>query len=51
MLAIFRLAIVFRQLFNLHRRGTVSDPVYAGFDDIATGLLDFASDVSRERRD
>ena len=27
-LAIFRLAIVFRQLYNLHRRGAASDPVW-----------------------
>ena len=41
-LSVFRLAIVFRQLVNLYRRGVRTSPEFAGFHDVAEGLLDFA---------
>ena len=50
-LSVFRLAIVFRQLFNLYRLGTRTSPEFAGFDDVADGLLDFALAIVEGRRD
>ena len=50
-LSVFRLAIVFRQLFNLYRLGTRTGPEFAGFDDVADGLLDFALAIVEGRRD
>ena len=50
-LSVFRLAIVFRQLFNLYRLGTRTGPEFAGFNDVADGLLDFALAIADGRRD
>ena len=50
-LSVFRLAIVFRQLFNLYRLGTRTSPEFAGFDHVADGLLDFALAIVEGRRD
>ena len=50
-LSVFRLAIVFRQLFNLYRRGTRTSPEFAGFNDVADGLIDFALAIVEGRRD
>ena len=50
-LSVFRLAIVFRQLFNLYRRGVRTGPEFAGFDGLADGLLDFALAIVERRRD
>ena len=49
-LSVFRLAIVFRQLFNLYRRGVRTSPEFAGFNDVADGLLDFALAIVEGRR-
>ena len=50
-LSVFRLAVIFRQLFNLYRRGVRTSPVFAGFDSVADGLLDFAFAIVEGRRD
>ena len=50
-LSVFRLAIVFRQLVNLYRRGVRPRPESAGFHDVAEGLLDFAVAIVEGRRD
>ena len=50
-LSVFRLAIVFRQLVNLYRRGVRTSPEFAGFHDVAEGLLDFAVAIVEGRRD
>ena len=50
-LSVFRLAIVFRQLVNLYRRGARKSPESVGFGDVAEGLLDFADDIVEGRRD
>lgn len=48
-LALFKLAVVFQQLHARHRAGTTTDPRYAGFGDLARGILDFTHDVSQGR--
>ena len=50
-LAIFRLAIVLRQLFNLYRRGSRTGPEFARFDGVADGLLDLALEIIDRKRD
>ena len=50
-LAVFRLAIVFRQLFNLYRRGSRTSPEFARFDGVADGLLDLALAIIDRRRE
>ena len=50
-LSVFRLAIVFRQLFNLYLRRVRTSPVFASFDGVADGLLDFALAIVEGRRD
>ena len=50
-LSVFRLAIVFRQLVNLYRRGARTSPEFAGFGDVAAGLLDFAAAIIDGQRD
>ncbi len=50
-LSVFRLAIVFRQLFNLYRRGTRTSPEFARFGGVADGLLDLALSIIDRRRD
>ena len=50
-LSVFRLAIVMRQLFNLHRRGVRTSPEFARFGGVADGLLDLALGIIDRRRD
>ena len=50
-LSMFRLGIVFRQLFNLYRHGVRTSPEFARFDGVADGLLDFALAIVESRRD
>ena len=50
-LSVFRLAIVFRQLVNLYRRGVRTSPEFGRFNDVAEGLLDFAIAIVEGRRD
>lgn len=45
MLALFKLAVVFKQLHSRHVAGHAGDARYAGFGDLASGLLEFARDV------
>jgi aminoglycoside phosphotransferase (APT) family kinase protein len=40
-----RLALAWRQLFVLHRRGTLTDTKYAAFDDIATAVLGWTAET------
>ena len=49
-LSVFRLAIVFRQLFNLYRRAVRTSAQYAGFEGVADGLLDLALEIIDRRR-
>jgi aminoglycoside phosphotransferase (APT) family kinase protein len=46
-LAIFKLAIIFRQLHQRYRQGATHDPRYEGFGRLADGIMDFALMVSR----
>jgi aminoglycoside phosphotransferase (APT) family kinase protein len=48
-LAMFKLAVVFRQLHNRWRRGEVSDARYADFGELAAGLLEFTRDIAAGR--
>ncbi len=48
-LATLRLAVVFQQLFRRHQSGGTDNPRFAGFDDLASGLLSFALQISRGR--
>jgi aminoglycoside phosphotransferase (APT) family kinase protein len=45
-LAMYKLAVVFLQLYAQYRRGTVTDPRYEPFERIGNGILDFAHDVA-----
>jgi len=47
-LAILRLAVVFMQLNRRYREGGTDDPRFAGFGDLADGLLDFARAVAND---
>jgi aminoglycoside phosphotransferase (APT) family kinase protein len=46
-LAIFKLAVIFHQLHAGFRQGTTTDLRYAGFGDLADGILEFAWLVAR----
>jgi len=48
-LAIMRLAVIFRQLHRRYDEGGTDDPRFARFGDLADGLLDFAVDVANEQ--
>lgn len=48
-LATLRLAVVFQQLFRRHQSNDTDNPRFAGFDDLALGLLSFALQISRGR--
>ncbi len=48
-LSLFRLSIVFRQLFERYRRNPQANRRCAQFDRLATGLLDYALDTARGR--
>ena len=50
-LGMFKLAIVFEQLFAQYRRGTVTDPKYQPFEAVAHGVMEMAHDVARGRAD
>lgn len=49
LLALFKLAVVFRQLHHRHVTGNTDDPRFAGFGELAAGLLEFARDVMHDR--
>jgi len=48
-LAVLRVAVIFRQLFRRYQEGGTDDPRFARFGDTADGLLAFAVDVAEER--
>jgi aminoglycoside phosphotransferase (APT) family kinase protein len=48
-LAIFRVAVVFRQLYRRWRIAGVGDAGFERFGELADGLLDFGLDVAEER--
>ena len=48
-LGMFKLAVVFEQLFAQYRRGTVTDPKYRPFEAVAHGVMEMAHDVAQGR--
>lgn len=48
-LAMYKLSVVFLQLYAQFRRGTVDDPRYAPFERIGNEIMDFAHDVALGR--
>lgn len=50
-LGMFKLAVVFEQLFAQYRRGTVTDPRYQPFESVAQGVMEMAHEVARGRAD
>ncbi len=48
-LGMFKLAIVFEQLFAQYRRGTVTDPKYQPFEAAAHGVMEMAHEVAQGR--
>jgi len=48
-LAVFRAAVVFRQLYIRYLHGDTLDPRFARFGESAEGLLGFANDIANER--
>jgi len=48
-LGMYKLGVVFLQLYARHCRGTTSDPRYARLGEIGTGIFDFAVDIMRGR--
>ena len=48
-LAIFRAAVIFRQLYIRYMGGDTDDPRFAQFGKSASGLLDFAIDIANEK--
>jgi len=50
-LGMFKLAVVFEQLFAQYRRGTVTDPKYRPFEAVAHGVMKMAHEVARGRAD
>lgn len=46
-LAIFKLAVIFHQLHARYRQGATQDPRYAGFGELADGILEFAHTVAK----
>lgn len=50
-LGMFKLAIVFEQLFAQYRRGTVTDPKYEPFEAVAGGVMEMAHEVAQGRAD
>ncbi|CAN5141378.1 phosphotransferase family protein [soil metagenome] len=47
-LAMFKLAIIFMQLYARHAQGATTDPRYAGFGELTRGLLDFTWAVAND---
>ena len=45
-LAQFRLAVVFRQIYNRYKESGEVNPQAWGFDTLSLGLLDFAMEVA-----
>jgi aminoglycoside phosphotransferase (APT) family kinase protein len=48
-LARFRLAIAWQQMFVLHERGALTGPRYAGFNAMATEILEWTADTQLTR--
>jgi aminoglycoside phosphotransferase (APT) family kinase protein len=48
-LGMFKLAVVFLQLYAQYRRGTVTDPRYEPFEDVGNGIMVMAHDVAQGR--
>ena len=48
-LAVFRAAVIFRQLFQRYLAGGTDDPRFARFGRSADGLLDFAVQIANEK--
>ena len=48
-LGLLKLAVIFLQLGALSRTGATTDPRYATFTDVGTGILDFTRDVAAGR--
>ena len=48
-IAVLRLAVVFMQLNRRYREGGTDDPRFAGFADLAEGLLEFAHSICSGR--
>jgi hypothetical protein len=48
-IATLRLAVVFMQLNRRYREGGTDDPRFAGFGELAEGLLEFARAISKGR--
>ncbi|MDG2205157.1 MAG: phosphotransferase family protein [Alphaproteobacteria bacterium] len=48
-LAVFRAAVIFRQLYIRYVGGDTNDPRFARFGKSADGLLDFAIDIAKEK--
>lgn len=48
-LALFKLGVVFHQLHDRFRRGGTTDPRFAGFGALASGLLEFTHAVMKGR--
>lgn len=46
-LAMFKLAVIFHQLHARYRLGATQDPRYAGFGELADGILEFTHTVAR----
>lgn len=50
-LTMFKLVVVFLQIYARYRDGTTTDARFAGLDKLAQGLLDIAHDITRNRAD
>lgn len=48
-LTMFKLGVIFQQLYARHKRGDVRDPRYEPFGALADGILDFTVDIARGR--
>ena len=48
-LAVFRAAVVFRQLYKRYLQGGTKDPRFARFGRSANGLLEFATEIAKEK--
>ena len=49
-LAMFKLGIVFLQLYARYRAGTTQEQRFAGFEDMAYGILDFTQEIANTQR-
>ena len=48
-LAMFKLGVIFMQIYAQYRRGTSSDERFKRFGDLTNGLMAFAHDVAEGR--